>query len=527
VVLTELHVEDLGIIDRLDLVLAEGLVVLTGETGAGKTMLVEAISLLVGGRADAARVRSGAGEARVEGRFVVGETEHVVARVVPLDGRSRAYIDGRLATVSQLADLGATLVDLHGQHTHQSLLSAAVQRASLDQFAGSDLEPLRAARGRITEIDAALATLGGDVKSRAREIDLLRFQVEEISGLGISDPDEDQRLEVDEDVLADATAHREAGDTAIRALDADGVAAEALGSAIARLANRAPFAALVGRLRDVAAEVADIASELRAVTESCEDDPERLAEIRTRRQDLRELQRKYGDSLVEVLAFRDESVRRLDELESHEVRVAELEVQRVAAVTAERHAAAAVAATRRGAATTLGRRITTHLGELAMERAVVRIEVSGEDPADEVTFLLAANPGNPAAPLAKVASGGELARTMLAIRMVLSAGPPVLIFDEVDAGIGGQAATAVAQCLARLAESHQVLVVTHLAQVAAVAHQQIVVRKDIVTTDGAERTRATADAVSGDDRVDEIARMLSGRPDSTAARRHARELLAG
>ncbi len=525
--LTELHIEDLGIIDRLDLVFADGLVVLTGETGAGKTMLIEAISLLVGGRADAARVRSGAGEARVEGRFVVGDTEHVVARVVPLDGRSRAYIDGRLATVSQLADLGATLVDLHGQHTHQSLLSVAVQRASLDQFAGSDLEPLRVARGRITEIDAALATLGGDAKSRAREIDLLRFQVQEISALGITDPDEDRRLEADEDVLADATAHREAGETAIAALNADGAAADALGSAIAGLAHRAPFSALVGRLRDVAAEVADIASELRSVTESCEDDPQRLAEVRARRQDLRELQRKYGDSLVEVLAYRDESAQRLAELESHEVRVAELETKRAAAVKAERKAAAAVAAARRGAATTLGRRITAHLADLAMERAVVQIEVSGDDPADEITFLLAANPGSPPAPLAKVASGGELARTMLAIRMVLTDGPPILIFDEVDAGIGGQAATAVAQCLARLAQSHQVFVVTHLAQVAAVAHQQIVVRKDIVTADGAERTRATADAVTGNDRVDEIARMLSGRPDSTAARRHARELLAG
>ncbi|NDE60333.1 MAG: DNA repair protein RecN, partial [Acidimicrobiia bacterium] len=165
--LTELHIEDLGIIDRLDLVFGEGLVVLTGETGAGKTMLIEAISLLVGGRADAARVRAGATEARIEGRFVVGDVEHIMTRVVPLDGRSRAYVDGRLATVGQLADLGATLVDLHGQHTHQSLLSMAVQRASLDQFAGTDLEPLRLARGRITEIDASLAALGGDAKSRA------------------------------------------------------------------------------------------------------------------------------------------------------------------------------------------------------------------------------------------------------------------------------------------------------------------------------------------------------------------------
>jgi DNA repair protein RecN (Recombination protein N) len=162
-----------------------------------------------------------------------------------------------------------------------------------------------------------------------------------------------------------------------------------------------------------------------------------------------------------------------------------------------------------------------------MERAVLSVSVDGDDPADEITFLLAANPGSPAAPLSKVASGGELARTMLAIRMVLTDGPPILIFDEVDAGIGGAAANAVASCLSRLAESHQVFVVTHLAQVAAVADRHIVVTKQIVTVDGAERTQATADVVQGNARVDEVARMLSGRPDSAAARRHARELLAG
>ena len=525
--LTELHIEDLGIIDRLDLMFSEGLVVFTGETGAGKTMLIEAISLLVGGRADAARVRAGASEARVEGRFVVGDDEHILARVVPLDGRSRAYIDGRLATVAQLADLGARLVDLHGQHTHQSLLAASVQRAALDEFAGSDIQPLRVARGRITEIDASLAALGGDAKSRAREIDLLRFQVDEIAALGIDDPDEDRRLETLEDGLADATAHREAGEAAIAALDADGAAGDALGAAIAGLTNRSPFVAEVGRLRDLAAELADLTRDLRRVTESCEDDPERLAEVRARRRDLRELQRKYGDSLAEVMAYQAESAQRLAELESFEVRVAELEKQRATAVSAERTAAARVATARRGAAATLGRRITEHLAELAMERAVVSVSVDGDDPADEITFLLAANPGSPAAPLSKVASGGELARTMLAIRMVLTDGPPILIFDEVDAGIGGAAANAVANCLSRLAESHQVFVVTHLAQVAAVADRHIVVTKQIVTVDGAERTQATADVVQGNARVDEVARMLSGRPDSAAARRHARELLAG
>ena len=183
--LVELHIEDLGVIDRLDLVFGSGLVAVTGETGAGKTMIVEAVNLLVGGRSDAARVRAGATEARVEGRFVVGEDEWVLARVVPVEGRSRAYVNGRLATVGQLVEIGEKLVDLHGQHAHQSLLTASVQRAALDEFAGVDLGPLRATRARLTEIDASLAALGGDERLRARDIELLRYQIDEIDGVGI------------------------------------------------------------------------------------------------------------------------------------------------------------------------------------------------------------------------------------------------------------------------------------------------------------------------------------------------------
>ena len=198
-----------------------GLTALTGETGAGKTMLVEAINLLVGGRADPAIVRPGAAEARVEGRFVVGDDEYVVARVIPADGRSRAYVNGRLATAATLAEFGARTVDLHGQHAHQSLLSTSAQRDALDRFCATDLEPLRAARARLTEIDASLAALGGDQRSRAREVDLLRFQVGELAGAAIVDADEDERLGAEEDALADAAAHREAGQAALEALTGD------------------------------------------------------------------------------------------------------------------------------------------------------------------------------------------------------------------------------------------------------------------------------------------------------------------
>ena len=192
--LSELRIENLGVIEKLEIVLTGGLTALTGETGAGKTMLVEAISLLVGGRADARIIRPGASEARVEGRFIDKDVEVVLARVIPLDGRSRAYVNGRLATVGNLAEHGVSLVDLHGQHANQSLLGQSAQRAALDAFAGVDLTELRAARARLTEIDANMAAIGGDERARAREIDLLSFQVEEIGNAGLSDANEDETL---------------------------------------------------------------------------------------------------------------------------------------------------------------------------------------------------------------------------------------------------------------------------------------------------------------------------------------------
>lgn len=535
--LVELHIEDLGLIDRLDLTFGPGLTVFTGETGAGKTMLVEAINLLVGERADPGRVRAGATQARVEGRFIhavgeerlslaEGDDEYVIARVVPTDGRSRAYINGRLATVGQLAELGATLVDIHGQHSHQSLLTPAVQRAALDTFANTDLAALRQARGELANIEASLAVMGGDSRSRAREIDLLRFQIDEIDAAELADPQEDETLRKEEDVLADAAAHREAALRALDVLTEDGGIAELLARTMAELAHRRPYEAVYSRLVALGAEISDISREVRAVGEACEDDPERLEDIRRRRQLLRDLQKKYGDDLGEVLEFLEESRRRLEELESFDVRVAELEEQRRVVRARERDAAAEVARMRRGAASELARAISSHLPELALDKAVIEVQVAGDDPADDVKLMFSANPGTPVAPLSKVASGGELARTMLAIRLVLTQGPPILIFDEVDAGIGGSAANALAASLARLGESHQVFVVTHLAQVAAAADCHIQVEKVVAEVDGRAVTTAHARVVTGAERIDEVARMLSGHPDSATARHHAAELLA-
>jgi DNA repair protein RecN (Recombination protein N) len=529
-VLLELAARDLGVIAELRLVLGPGMTALTGETGAGKTMVVDAIELLVGGRADPALVRSGTDEAWVEGRFTRGPDgeELVLARAVPRAGRSRAYINGRLATAGELATVGTELVDLHGQHAHQSLLHTAAQREAVDRFGGVDLGPLRAARHEIRTLGDELAALGGDERARARELDLLRYQVAEVDAAAIAGPDEDAELEALEDELADAAAHRQAAAGAVAALSGDGgeaggpgAAVDAVGSALALVAGRAPFAVAEGRLRALATELADAAAELRTVGEAIDEDPERLAQVRERRQLLHDLRRKYGDTLAEVVAEGERLRARLEELEDHDRRAAVLDQRLGEARAAEAEAAAAVAAARRAAAPELAAEVQAHLATLAMPKARVEVAVGGGDPADEVELRLAANPGTPPLPLSRVASGGELARTMLALRLVLTAAPPTLVFDEVDAGIGGAAAVAVGRSLARLATGHQVLVVTHLPQVAAYADAQVRVAKQ---SDEAT-TVAWASPLDHPERVVELSRMLAGQPDSDAARVHAAELL--
>jgi DNA repair protein RecN (Recombination protein N) len=534
--IVELHVVDLGIVADLDLLLPPGLTAITGETGAGKTLVVEAIELLVGGRADPGLVRDGADEARVEGRLVDPHTgdETVLARVVPRVGRSRAYVDGRLATATELAEVGARFVDLHGQHAHQSLLDPAVQRAALDQFAGraaqDALASYRDARVRIRRVDDELAELGGDGRARAREIDLLRFQVDEIARAELADPVEEITLEAEELLLADAAAHREALGRAYAALE--GPVLDALGSALAEVDGRAPFAEIAARLRAAQAELADVEHDVRLAAESVTDDPERLEVVRGRRQLLRDLGRKYGASIEEVVAYGAEAHARLARLESYEARAAELEAERAECDTAAERAASELSEARRDAAPRLARAIEANLHELALEHARVEVRIEDGEPtddgADRVVFLLAPNPGESPKPLARAASGGELSRAMLAARVVLTGAPPTLVFDEVDAGIGGEAGIAVGRLLATLGARHQVLCVTHLAQVAAFADTQVVVEKAVVGNGStSERTVASATPVDGEDRVAELSRMLAGVGESSHARRHAAELLSG
>ncbi len=543
--LVELRVRNLGVIDDVTVTLQPGMTALTGETGAGKTLLVEALSLLLGGRADAAVVRAGTDEAVVEGRFVVpagheppaagndgtsasearGDEpgEVTLSRAVPRSGRSRAWVDGRMATVRTLAETAGRLIELHGQHQHQSLVHTDAQRRALDSYGRIDLDAWRAARAQLRLLTEESAALGGDARARAREVDLLRYQIGEIEGAGIEGGGEEERLEAEEDRLAEAAAHRQAAASALAAVSGgEGTSAlDRLAQAAGDLDGRVPLVGLADRVRAGMAELSDLATELRTVVETWEDDPERLEEIRVRRQLLHQLQRKYGDTLDDVLAFAGDARHRLAEAEGEELRARALDAEIEAARVELDARGAEVAAARRVAAPALAACIRDTLHRLAMPSARFEIAVEGDGPADQVAFLLGANPGEPLAPLASAASGGELARTMLAIRLAITEAPGVMVFDEVDAGVGGEAAIAVGSALAGLGAHGQVLVVTHLAQVAAQADHQLEVRKD----ERSGRTRSEVTTLEGEGRVVELSRMLSGHPDSASAREHARELL--
>lgn len=524
--LTELRVENLGIVEAISLVFGSGATAITGETGTGKTLLVDALELLVGGRADPTSVRAGADSAQIEGRFLVDGVETILTRVIPADGRSRAYRDGHMATVSEVAEIGRLLVDLHGQHAHQSLLAPAAQRAALDAFIGDAargaLTDYRAARAEVASLGDRLAALGGDERARAREAELLRFQVEELAAAAISSANEDAELLAEVAILGDAAAIKDATDLARTQIDE---AVDFVGAALAALSNRAGLDDTHERARGLQAELADVSGTLRALTETITEDPQRLEAAQTRLRVLGDLRRKYGDSLTEVLEFAATIRTRLSDLEHAGERAAAIEREREQVTERVQQAAAVLHDLRAEAAPRLAVAVSALLGDLALPAARFQVEIgpgeAGEDGTDDVVFTFSANPGEPARPLTKVASGGELSRLMLALRVVLSDAPPTLVFDEVDAGIGGEAGTAVGRLLAQLGNRHQVLTVTHLAQVAAAADAQVVVEK----REASGRTVASAEVVLGEARVGELSRMLAGDRTSERARKHAAELL--
>lgn len=518
--LTDLVVRNMVLIEEVALEFEDGMTVLTGETGAGKTLLTQAVGLLAGGRANPGLIRTGAAEAEVEGRFVDENGEElVVRRVVPSGGRSRAYLNGHLAPLRVLQEAVGSRVDICGQHNHQALVRPALRRGALDRFAGADTAPLVEARRRCAELDERLAALGGDERTRARELDILEHQLATLDAAGLAAPDEEEQLEAEERLLTEAAAIREAAAGAAFLVGADGPAGEALGNAQSLLDPYEPLAAVATRLRGMVEEATDVAAELRRLAEEVREDPVRLAEVVERRALLAGLRRRFGATLADVMAFATAARRRRAELQDAEGVAARLAGELEAAREAERAEAARLGECRRRAAPALAEAVTAELRCLAMPNAGLTLCV-GADPGDDVEFLLAVNSGVPPAPLSQVASGGELSRAMLALHVVLMAAPPTVLLDEVDAGIGGEAGNAVGRALARLATARQTLVVTHLPQVAAYADAHVCLQK---LDDGTE-TRITARSLDAEERLVELARMLSGSPYSGSAREHAADL---
>ena len=541
--LEELLIRDVGVIDEVTLRLASGFNVLTGETGAGKTIVVSALELLLGARADADRVRAGAAAAVVEGRIhppppsarewlAEGDDELVVSREVAAGGRSRARVGGRLAPVSTLAETLGSAVEIHGQTDSTRLMDGTVQRALLDRSGGPALaaawERYRRLYDQLGDAAAELASLRGDERDRVRELDRLAFEVAEIDAVAPV-PGEEEALAIELSRLEHAEALIAAAAEAGMGV---GGGRDGLGTAVSALRSVAgldpALDALGARAEGLAAEAQDLALELTSYAETVELDPQRLEALRERRAALAGLTRKYGPDSAAVLAYAEDARARVTALRAGDERGAALQAEVERLEGAVREAAAALRDIRRKAGARLAAAAGAHLAELDMPHAVMEVVVEEVEPGptggDRVRFLLAANAGEPALPLAKAASGGERSRVALAIRLALADADDtaVLVFDEVDAGIGGATALAVGRKLAALARHRQVLCVTHLAQLAAFADAHFVVEKR--TKEG--RTVAGVVRLDDEARVRELSRMLSGTPDSPTAADHAQELLA-
>jgi DNA repair protein RecN (Recombination protein N) len=569
-----MRIRALGVIDDAVVELSPGFTAVTGETGAGKTMVVTSLGLLLGGRADPALVRSGAERAVVEGRIALADDAPaavraaeagaelddgalLVSRTVSAEGRSRAYVGGRTVPVGLLGELGEDLIAVHGQTDQQRLLKPSRQRGALDRYAGPavavPLERYQAAFRRLREVSAQLDEITTRARERAQEADLLRFGLEEVAAAEPL-PGEDADLAAEAERLGHADALASAATLAHGALagdpadpdtvDAGTLVAQARRALDAVRSHDPRLAALGDRLDEVGYLLADVAADLAGYADGLDADPVRLAAVEERRAVLTHLVRKYGSpdgGVAEVLSWAGTSAARLAELEGDDDRLEELAAEQQALRAELGGLAAELSAARRAAADRFARAVTAELTELAMPHARVSFSVQqSEDPTglevdgrtvafgphgvDEVEVLLAPHPGAPPRPIAKGASGGELSRVMLAVEVVFAGADPVptYLFDEVDAGVGGKAAVEIGRRLAKLAESAQVVVVTHLPQVAAFADRHLVVEK---TSDGTV-TRSGVKVLDDAERVRELSRMLAGLEDSELGRAHAEELLA-
>ncbi|WP_085957922.1 DNA repair protein RecN [Corynebacterium fournieri] len=564
--LAEIAISNLGVISHASAELSPGLTVLTGETGAGKTMVVTGVRLLTGGRADASRVRTGSDGAVIEGAFGTAELpaevreavediaagagaeadengEYLVSRSVKASGRSSAHLGGRKVPAATLSEMAGHLLTIHGQNDQLRLMAPEQQLAALDRFDPAIAAKLNAYREVYTAWRAAAKDLKERTEKRqelAQEVDRLQFAVNEIDAVS-PQPGEDEELVAAINRLQDVDALREAAETALVAIDgADGIggvgdvggeaaaASDLVGRAQAALeaASDQELRDLGARLGEVAGVLSDVSAELGSYTGSLPSDPEELERLLQRQQDIKGLTRKYAPDAAGVVAWREKAGARLAKIDTSEGAVEKLRAKVAELETAMKKKAAALTKARTSAAAKLGKAVTEELHGLAMPKAQLTVNVAqaqyGRDGADAVEILLAPNSSLEPKPLATSASGGELSRVMLALEVILSesSSGATLVFDEVDAGVGGRAAVEIGRRLARLAAGNQVIVVTHLPQVAAYADTHLHVSKDV----GDEAVTSGVAALAREDRIEELARMMAGMDDSDTGRAHAAEL---
>ena len=552
--LAHFNVRDFAIVERLDLALHAGMTVLTGETGAGKSILIDALGLTLGERASTKVVRSGAQQAEVvavfelvpdceaarylaEQQLASADDECILRRTIGSDGRSRAYINGRPVPLQSLRELGDLLVDIHGQHDHQSLLKPAAQRRILDDYAGHGdaLEQLASLHDRWQATRAAMEDLGGQPKEREQRLDYLRYQVNELDSLAIQSG-ELETLDKDHRRLSHASELLAVCARSVEDIDGDGET-----SLTARLASLMggldEMAIIDGDVENIRAllngasiQMAEAVAELRHYQDDIDSDPARLEALEQRLTAIHDSARKHRVDARELPALQCRLHDEIAELEGSGARLTELQRELEKILHTYADAARELHDGRARAAEKLSAAIASNIRALGMPqgRLQIAIEANFDAPpsrtgADTVTFQVAINPGQPLQPLAKVASGGELSRISLAIQVIATqaSGVPTLIFDEVDAGIGGRVAEIVGRELRRLADNRQVLCVTHLPQVASLAQQHVQVQKH-----GRRReTHTDLRSLEGEGRVEEIARMLGGVTVTDQALAHAREML--
>jgi DNA repair protein RecN (Recombination protein N) len=556
-VLRELRIENLLLIERAELRLGGELNAITGETGAGKTVLAHALDLLTGGRARPQIVRPGAEEAWVEGVFDLPDDlrsdpelaeiadrlpadadEVVLGRRIGASGRTSAFVAGRAATAADLQLLGARLIAFYGQHEHRKLTLASAQLEILDGFAGSDHLELRNryrdAHAAVAAAAAELAELREREGSRERDLDLMRFELSEIEAVE-PEPEEEAELETERGRLRHAESLRAAAGGALGAITGDdesGGARDRLAAAESGLDSvtgvDAELDALADRLRAASLELADLGSGVRAYLDHVEADPERLHAVEERLAAIDRLKRKHGGTVDSVLAHAEHCSAEIERLTNAEERLGELESALGQAEQERAKLAKKLTAGRRDAAERLGARVAAELADLAMDGATLEARLEqhpagfGPNGAETVELMIATNPGMPLSPLKEAASGGELSRVMLALTGLGNADSDLtLVFDEIDAGIGGNTARAVGERLRDLAAGRQVVCITHLPQVASRASTHFRISKAAA----GDATTASVERVAGDELVSEIVRMLGADTDDAAASTHAKRLL--